>query len=131
MGPYDLRREIGTARLVALLIAFVWSAAILVGAFTVPAYSSDGSGAGSQTLVGENGTGVAVTISVPLAVTAIVATSIWRRRRAAGPGAVAWTLTSLLAAFNVLAMLTIGVFVLPVTVALVVACLQGPAVVRA
>jgi hypothetical protein len=35
---------------------------------------------------------------------------------------VAWTLTGLLAAFNLLAMLSIGVFILPITAALIVAC---------
>jgi hypothetical protein len=35
---------------------------------------------------------------------------------------IAWTLTGILAGFTLLAMMSIGVLVLPVTVALVVAC---------
>ena len=115
----------GTTRAVALSVAFVWSAVILIGAFTAPAYSSDGSGGGgSQTLVGETGIGVGIVMAIPLAITVVVSAMLWRRRLAAGPGAVAWTLTGLLAALNLLGMLTIGIFVLPVTVAVVVACLQ-------
>jgi hypothetical protein len=40
---------------------------------------------------------------------------------------VAWTVTVLLAGFNVLAMASIGLFIVPVTAALVVACVRRQA----
>ena len=76
----------------------------------------------TQTLVEVNGPVAAVEMAVPLAATLVVAlafrSGVYRVRMLVG-----WTATGLLAVFNVLGMLTIGVFVLPVTVALVVACL--------
>jgi hypothetical protein len=48
--------------------------------------------------------------------------ALWRRRGRQGAGVIAWVVTALLVCFNVLALLSIGVFLLPVTLALVVAC---------
>jgi hypothetical protein len=48
--------------------------------------------------------------------------ALWRRRGRQGAGFLAWVVAALLIGFNVLAMLSIGVFLIPVTVALVVAC---------
>ena len=63
-------------------------------------------------------------LAIPLLVTLAVACGLWQgSRRAALP--IAWTLTGLLAAANLLAMLSVGVFVLPVTAALVVACAKS------
>jgi hypothetical protein len=75
----------------------------------------------TKTLVGMNGPGVLVVLAVPFLVTLLVASALLARsRRAALP--FAWALTALLAVFNLVGMLTVGVFVLPVTAALVVAC---------
>jgi hypothetical protein len=101
--------------------------ALVVAAFLVPVYDSDGfSSSGdttqsSATLVGENGLGAAVVLAVPLLVALAVGCALWQgSRRGAVP--IAWTLTGLLAAGNLLAMLSVGVFVLPLTAALIVAC---------
>ena len=62
-----------------------------------------------------------ITLGLPLLMTLAVGCALWQgSRRGAIP--VAWTLTGLLAVFNLLAMMSIGVFVLPVTAALIVAC---------
>lgn len=115
-------RGMGTARSVALVIGFAWSAALIVGAFFVPMYSSDGSGgAGSATLVGENGAHAVGVVAIPLVIVLGVAAALWRGHRTT-----AWTVTGLLIAFNLLAMLSIGVFVLPVTISLAVACSKSP-----
>jgi hypothetical protein len=116
-------RELGAARTAALAIALTWSVALIVGAYVLPVYSSDVPGT-ADTLVAVNGNGVAITISVPLVITLAVAALLWRRR-SRDAGAVAWTLTGLLVAGNLLAMLSIGVFVLPVTICLLVACARG------
>ena len=105
-------------------------AGLVVAGFLVPAYQSTSmSSSGeltqsSKTLVGMNGPGVAFVLALPLLVTVLVGCALLLRgRRGAMP--VAWALTALLAVFNVLGMLSIGVFVVPVTAALVVACASG------
>jgi hypothetical protein len=113
---------------VALAVALFWSAALLVAAALAPAYQSTtetSSGTvthGSATLVNENGWGVLSIIGVPLVVTVIVSYALWRRGARPGAGAVAWTFTGLLAGFNLIAMLSIGPFIVPVTACLAVAC---------
>ncbi len=111
----------------ALVTAFAWSVVLLVAGFLVPVYSSQGVASdgevfdGSATLVGQNGLGVVVVLAIPLLVTLGVWSALRTpTRRGAVP--IAWILTGVLAGLNLLALLSIGVFVLPVTVALVVAC---------
>ena len=110
----------------ALIVAAVWAGALLVAGFVVPWYSSDrSSGAGgSDTLVGVNGPGVVWILVLPLLVTGIVGCALrWRARPFAL--VVAWSLTAVLGALTLVAMLTIGALILPVTAALVVACVAG------
>ncbi|HVW79929.1 MAG TPA: hypothetical protein VHB69_03190 [Mycobacteriales bacterium] len=121
-------QAIGRGRSIALGVAFAWSLALILGACVVPVYSSSGSaGDGPSTLVGANGIGVIDIVSVPLAVTAIVAVLLWRRRHAPGAGPAAWTVTGLAAAFNLAGMLTIGPLILPITICLIAACAAGGA----
>lgn len=119
--------KLGRASSIALLSAAAWGLALVVAGFLVPVYQSEDmspSGEltqGTETLVGMNGPGVLIALALPLLATVLVAGSLLlRSRRGALP--VAWALTALLAVFNLLGMLTIGVFVVPVTAALVVAC---------
>ncbi len=71
-----------------------------------------------------NGPNVLVVVSIPLAFVAADSLLLWRRRarskRGAGPAA--WMVIALLAAFTLVAMLSIGIFILPVTILLAVAC---------
>ena len=117
----------------ALSFAVVWSALLVVGALVLPAYSTasqsatldDGSGTvssapvttGTETLVGVNGQGVLIVVGIPLVVTLLVAAALAFRRRRIG-----WVLTSVLGVFTLLAMMSIGMFILPTTLALVIAC---------
>ncbi len=120
--------SLSRAAWVALGVAVLWSLALLVASTLAPAYQSTtetDSGTvtpGSATLVGENGWGVLVVMAVPLIVTVVVGFALWRRGAGRAAGVIAWTLTGLLAGLNLLAMLTVGLFMLPVTVCLVVAC---------
>jgi hypothetical protein len=113
---------------VSLAIASVWSAGLLAAAVVVPVYSSSGvssSGSvtnGSATLTGVNGWGVLLVVGVPLAATVVVGGALWRRGSRPGAGVLAWTIAGLFAVFNILALLSIGVFVIPVTACLFVAC---------
>lgn len=120
-------KRFGRAGSAALLIAACWSAALVVGAFFVPVYQSTGGPSSTApagppgTLVGVNGLGAVALVGVPLAVTLAVGCALaLRSRRGAMP--LAWTLTGLLAAFNLLAIMSVGIFILPATAALIVAC---------
>jgi hypothetical protein len=121
---------LGRASEVALLGASAYGVALVVAAFVAPVYGTDSSSSsgqtsqGSDTLVGVNGLSAAVVLAVPLLVTLAVSAALWLgSHRWALP--IAWTLTGLLAAGNLLAMLSVGVFVLPVTAALVFACARS------
>jgi len=119
---------LGRLEWVSLMIAAAWGAGLLAAAVLVPAYSSVGvssSGAvthGSATLVGVNGWGVLLVVGVPLVATAMVGGALWHRGPRPGAGVLAWTIAGLLAVFNVLALASIGVFVIPVTACLILAC---------
>jgi len=113
---------------ISLAIALVWGAGLVVAALLVPVYQSSSvssSGAvtdGLATLVGVNGWGALLVAGAPLAAATVTGCVLWRRAGRQGAGVLAWAVTGLLGCFNLLAMLSIGVFVLPVTIALVVAC---------
>jgi hypothetical protein len=119
--------RLGRASAAALAAAAVYGVALVMAGFLAPVYESSGASSsaeathGSATLVDVNGPGVVVVLSVPLLVTLAVGYALWHGSRR-GAVAFAWALTGILAAFNLLAMLSIGVFVLPATAALVVAC---------
>lgn len=123
----DRFSDLGRRALIAWAVAIAWSIAVWFAAFSVPVYSSEGASSDGTvvdsgvTLVGENGLSAVVVISVPLVVSLLVGATLafvaWPAGRV-----LAWVLTGLLAALNVLALLSIGIFVLPVTIALVVTC---------
>jgi hypothetical protein len=133
MGDGRLRR----GERMALAVALIWSAALIVAAALAPVYrSTTETSSGtvtdqSATLVDENGPAVLLPIAVPLLVTVIVGRALWRRGASRGAGPVAWTFTGLLAGFNLVEMLSIGPFILPVTASLAVACAMRQARTRA
>ena len=118
---------------IALTFALVWSSLLVGAAFVLPVYGTASQSAsldtttgtsstepvitGTDTLVGVNGPGALIVVSLPLVVTLLVGAALAARRRRIG-----WVLTSVLGFFNLLAMLSIGIFILPTTLALVVAC---------
>jgi hypothetical protein len=117
---------------VALFIAGMWALSLIAAGFVVPMYRTAGAGTaggassgrvsyGTDTLVGVNGPGVLVVLAVPLVVTLLVGCALLLRARSAALP-IAWTLTGLLAVFNLLALASIGLLIIPVTVCLVVAC---------
>ena len=119
---------LGRLEWVSLAIAAVWGAGLLAAAVLVPVYGSVGvssTGAvshGSATLVGVNGWRVLLVVGVPLVATAVVSGALWRRGPRQGAGVLAWTIAGLIVVFNVLALASIGLFVIPVTAGLVIAC---------
>ena len=116
---------------IALGFAVVWGLLLVVAAFVAPVYrtssgsATDGTVAttaeGSATLVGVNGYGVLLVISVPLVAAVVVTWALARGRRRLG-----WVVTSVLCVLNVLALLSVGIFFVPVTIALIVACAGTP-----
>ena len=124
----SLGNRFGRFEQISLVIALVWGTGLAVATLVVPvyqlsSYSSSGTATdGSATLVGVNGWGALLVTVAPLAAAMVTGWALWRRAGRQGAGVLAWAVTGLLVCFNLLAMLSIGVFVLPVTLALVVAC---------
>ena len=113
--------------------AFAWALALVAGAFVIPVYEgqaagTDGSSATSATLIGENGLGVLVPVALPALVTALVWLALRRKSTHASRsgGYLAWALIGLLAAFCLLAILSIGILILPVAVLLACAARVTP-----
>lgn len=99
--------------------AIAWSLALILAAFVAPAYHGERSSSTgatihtSATLVHVNGTWVLIPVAVPALLALVVLAALALRWRP-----VAVTAVIALAGFNVLAMFSIGVFVLPATVLL-------------
>ena len=114
-----------------VLGAAVYSVALVAAGFLLPVYSSETvtsrgeTTTDSATLVAENGVGVAAVLLAPLAAIALVVLASRLRSRLGL--AVAWAITGLFAAFNLLALLSIGILLIPVTVILIVVCVQATA----
>ena len=107
----------------AWLVASVAFGGLLVlGAFIIPTYA----GSTSETLVQANGKGVVVVISLPL-IFALVASSNMALRRhygRSGVGTFTWVIIGLLGALVFVGALTIGMFVAPVPICLLMAALR-------
>lgn len=122
-----LARRLGRTTTISLVIAVGYAVALLVAGLLAPAYHSETVSTSGEvvtsweTFVAVNGVRGVVTLSVPLIVSLLVGFTLWKRPWH-GALLAAWLLTGLLAALTLLAMLSIGVFVVPVTAALVVAC---------
>lgn len=123
-----LDRRFGRLGWISLAIALAAGTGLIIAALLAPVYqsqsvsSSEAMTSGSATLVGVNGWGALLVAGAPLAAAVVTGYGLWRRAGRPGAGALAWTVTALLACFNLLAMATIGLFVVPVTVALLAAC---------
>ncbi len=101
--------------------AAIWSLGLVAAGFFVNSYSSN-NGPG-ETLVQQNGVKVLIPLLVPLVGVVIVALALWhgRRVRNSGVGVLVWIVFGLLALLVVLGAFTIGPFVAPVAVFVVVA----------
>ena len=95
--------------------AALWAAGLLVMAFL-----------GSRSLVEVNGPKVLIPIGAPLAVVVLVAILLAMTRRTSmrWPRAVAWIFSGLLDGLALVGMLTIGIFILPVAIAVTAACIM-------
>ena len=113
---------------ISLAIALASGTGLVILALLAPVYQSQSVFSpgtmtnGSATLIGVNGWRAMLVVGAPLVAVAVAGYGLWRRAGRPGAGVLAWTATGLLACFNVLAIATIGVFVIPVTVALFAAC---------
>jgi hypothetical protein len=123
-----LSRRFGRLEWISLAIALASGTGLVIAALLAPVYQSQSvsspgiAASGSATLVGVNGWSALLIAGAPLAAAVVAGYGLWRRAGRPGAGVLAWTVTGLLACFTVLAMATIGVFVIPVTVALFTAC---------
>jgi hypothetical protein len=101
--------------------AALWSLGLVAAGFLVKSYSST-NGPG-LTLIQENGLKVLAPLSIPFLGVVVVALALWRRRRAQlrGVGVLVWIVFGLLALLVVLGAFTIGPFIAPVVVFVVLA----------
>jgi hypothetical protein len=110
-------------------LAALWSLGLVAAGFLVNSYSSTSSNGQTliqepgRTLIQENGIHVLFILLIPLLGVAIVALALWRRRRfqIPGVGVLVWIVFGLMALLVVLGALTIGPFVAPVAVFVVLA----------
>jgi hypothetical protein len=122
--------RLGRVERISLATALVWGIGLIIAAFALPVYQSSGassSGAfavGSATLVAVNGWHALIVAAAPLTAAVLIAWALLRRAGREGAGVLAWIVAGLLIGFTLLGMLTVGVFVLPATIALVVACIS-------
>jgi hypothetical protein len=112
----------------------MWSAMLLGAAFVFPAYgsswasSSGAQSAGSQTLVQVNGLGVLIPVGIPLVIAVVVWAALHHKCSRGGRAGdyVAWACIAALGCFCVVAILSIGIFVVPVAILLASAVLRTP-----
>jgi hypothetical protein len=109
------------------LVAAVWSLGLLAAAglpvFDSTTTSPQGTTFVTETLVAAQGWWVLIPVAMPLVITGVVALALRRHRRGRPDGAhhsrrVAWAGITLLTAFALLSILSIGGFVLPVAILL-------------
>ena len=105
-----------------LMASVIFGAGLLVAAFTVSAYS----GTVSQTLVQANGEKVIFIVAIPLVGSLLAIWTVVARLRHSrrGVGIFTWLVVGVLGALALLGMLTIGPFVAPVPICLLVAALR-------
>ena len=102
-------------------LAAFWSLGLIAAGFLVNSYSS--SNGPGRTLIQENGLKVLMPLSVPFVGVAIIALALWRRRRTQRRriGVLVWIVFGLLALLVMLGAFTIGPFIAPVVVFVVLA----------
>jgi hypothetical protein len=132
MAKCEIRR--GRQAFWLTLAAFMWSVTLFGAAFLFPAYSTSSassSGArssGSLSLVHVNGFGVLIPVGVPLVVAAVVWAALHHKCSRGGRVGdyIAWTCISVLGCFCLVAILSIGIYVVPVAVLLACAVSLTP-----
>ncbi len=128
VSPVGRFSRLGRAELVSLAVAVAGGIAVLAGALVVPVYravEAQGSGIparASGTLVGVNGWNALLVAGMPLIAALATGSALGRRAGRRGAGAFAWSVAMLLAFLNLMAMASIGIYLVPVTAALIVAC---------
>ena len=122
---------------VLMVVAVLCSLGLLVAAETFPVYESDpitvvgGANGGpdttsvshtTATLVEVNGIHALEFMALPLLASLVVAVALLRRRTGSLARVIAWGVTGVMGLYTMLAMLTVGPAMLPVTGCLVMAC---------
>jgi hypothetical protein len=120
MVRIDSRRLDGWTTL-WLGLAALWCLGLVAAGFLVTSYSS--SNGPGLTLIQENGLKVLAILLIPFVGVVIVAIALWRRRRLEipGVGVLVWIVFGLLMLLVLLGALTIGPFIAPVAVFVVLA----------
>jgi hypothetical protein len=109
--------------------AAVWSLLLILAGFVVKAYSGTSTGGvavPSTTLVHQNGLKVVFILLIPLVGVTIVAATLWYRHRAHKRcvGILGWIVVTLIGFLVLLGAFTVGPFIAPVAIFLLVAALR-------
>lgn len=131
-GAAGRRERVQSPTVVLLVGALVWSAAIFAVAMFAPLYQGESTEAGaggaeitshySRTLVEENGNGVVIIVAIPMLLTIAVGMAFGLSGVSRAAGLAAWPVAGVAVVLNVASLLSVGIFFIPVTVCLVVAC---------
>lgn len=105
-----------------LVASVIFGAGLVVAALTVPVYN----GTISETLVQVNGTKVVAIVAIPLVGALLAVSTIVVRlgHVRSGVGILTWLVIGVLGVFTLLGMLTIGPFVAPVPICLLIGALR-------
>jgi hypothetical protein len=134
----DPARSANRLTTASVFAAALWALGLIVAAATVPLYQSATVGASTAgatanlpvttttaaaTLTAVNGYRILALVGAPLGAVGVVATALWRRRQRGrpGPGPVASIAVGLLGIATLLAILSIGIVIVPVTALLATA----------
>lgn len=101
-------------------LAALWSLGLVAAGLLVNSYSTNGPG---RTLIQENGLKALIPLSIPFVGVVVIALALRHRRRAQrrSIGVLVWTIFGVLALLVVLGALTIGPFIAPIVVFVVLA----------
>jgi hypothetical protein len=113
--------------------ALVWSAGLVLAALLVPAYNGtvsgvDGLSLTTRTLAQVHGAWILLPVALPAAISVLVGLALRRRYRgSSGPSiTAAWVSIILLGVLAAISILSIGAFVIPVVILLVLALRLTP-----
>jgi len=119
----DYRLRWGRETTLWIGVGVAYGVLLVIAAFVVPIFS-DAWGfttTNAHTLVSQHGIYGVFVMSIPLLFALAIAIALLRSDRR-GARALSWSLWGVLALGNLAAMFTIGVFVIPLTIALFLAC---------
>lgn len=119
----EYKQRWGRATTMWIGVGLAYGVVLIIAAFVVPIFTGSWgfSTTNADTLVAQHGLYAALVVAVPLILAVGIAFALLESYKR-GARALAWSLWGVLALGNLAALFTIGVFVLPITIAMFLAC---------